>query len=537
MIKKQKIFVIIAAILAVLLIPIYIFVVLPLTKTEEDPSTDNNREIMYTQTERANIKSIEVKNSHGSYKFVYLEEFGDYYIENNIFASYDTQLFSQLIVNCGYTLSLATVENQDAQNLSEYGLDEHSDPAYFILTTKENKSYKVLIGDKTVTGGGYYARMDGENKVYVLNNTLESTVLSPIEAYVTPLIIYPTSSTTYIDIETFELYRGAYMPSDFTVGTEDEGEGSENTEATENQGNPIIKFHYIETQELGVTSNVIFKTDYPVDSSYSISDSATNVLAQFISYEGEKTVLLSPSTEDLTEYGVLADAEYTLYFINHRIGNDSNGKITKLPVKNRVAYSKEYTDEKTGEKYRYAHSIFFNSEANIYSNLIIKVPSYEYEFLSYDINTWVDSAIFSKTISLVDSIKVQSKDNSIFFDLQGTSENLSVTEENGHKPDINNFKRFYQTLLMMYKGGFVNLSEDEINALIQDESNITSTFTVKMNSGQEYIYRFYSLGQQTYYSINGEGQSFYIETKYVTKALNDAIRITRDEIVNISNAY
>ncbi len=544
MIKKQTRIAIIAAIAVVALVILYFAVILPLTKATAQPEEDDGREIMYTQTERSNIKSIEVQNKHGSYKFVYYEELNKYVIDGHEFASYDQKLFSQLVIDCGYTLSKATVENENAEKLSDYGLDDASNPASYTLTTKENATYKVIVGNRIVSGGGYYARMDGENKVYVLDSTLETTVLSPIEAFITPVMVYPTSLTTYADVKTFEIYKGAYMPPDFTVEDEEEekpeAQADEDTEAEGETkpalAEPIIKLHYVEKQDLGVTSNAIYYMDYPGNGVYSPSGYVSSVLQQFMAYEGMETVKLAPSTDDLTKYGVLTDAEFTLYVINYSTGTDENGNEVKVPVKNRVTYSKLHKDEESGLDYRYAHAMYFDETAMLYSNIIVKVPEYDCAFLSYDLNTWVDSKIFGVVISTVESMRVESGSTDILFNLAGDGEELVVTEPNGHKPQVKNFRKFYQSVLSMSKGGYVSLSEDEINALKSDESKVSTKLTVKLESGKEFVYRFYSLGQQSYYTVNGEGM-FYLETKYVTKVVNDAIRITRDEIVYTDNDY
>ncbi len=552
MIKKQKLFIIIAAALLVLMIPIYFFVIVPLTKATPTPEPDSDRDIMYTQTERSNIKSIEVSNSHGRYKFVYNDALNKYVIEGNELTTYDLTLFSQLVIDCGYTLSKATVENENAEKLSDYGLDDASNPASYVLTTKEDVTYKVIVGNKIVSGGGYYARMDGENKVYILDSTLETTVLSPIEAFVSPVIVNPTNLTTYAEIKTFELYRGPYLPEDFTIKSDDELKAQADSEASDTTAKdeedksdnsdkpsfcePIVKVHYVDKQDLGVTSNAIYYMDYPGDGIYSPSGYVSSVLQQFIAYEGLETTKLAPTTEDLEKYGVLGDAEFTLYMINYTTGKGEDGKEIKIPVKNRVAYSKLHKDEETGLEYRYAHSMFFDDTAMIYNNIIVKVPEYDCEFLSYDLNSWVDSKLFSVVISTVASMRIESGDTDILFNLAGDGEELVVTEPNGHKPQVKNFRKFYQTILSMSKGGYVNLSDDEAAALRADESKVTVKFTVKLEDGRELVYRFYSLGVQSYYTINGEGL-FYLPTAQVSKVVADAIRITRDEIVYNDNAY
>ena len=556
MIKRQRILAIVLASLFVLSIPLYFFVIVPLTKILTE-NTDNNpdREIMYTQTERANIKSIEVKNDHGSYKFVYLEGLNKYVIEGHEFASYDPTLFSQLVIDTGYTLSKATVENENAEKLSDYGLDDESNPASFTLTTKEDVQYKVLIGDRIVSGGGYYARMDGEKKVYVLDTTLATTVLSPIEAFITPVLVNPSSLTTYFDVKDFAIYKGAYVPPEDDKDEEKEEQGGTSTDNNgtaegdkkpyDPEKNLVIKLHYL-GQKQGMEgygdygNNATYYMDYPGNGIYNPSMYVNSVLQMFMSYQGSETVKLEPKTEDFEKYGLLGKSEYTLYVVNYMTGKDEEGKDVKIEVINRVYYSEVMTDEETGEKFRYAHSLFYNEGMSkdllVYNNIIAKVPEYNCEFLNYDLNTWVDSKLFSTVISTVTSMRVEAGETDILFNFTGEGESLVITEANGHKPEVKNFKKFYQTVLAMTKGGFVNKTEDELKDLTSDDKNMTMKLTVKLKNGNTLELKFYSYGVQTYYTVNGEGQ-FYLPTTQVSKVIADAIRVTKDEIVYVDNAY
>lgn len=550
MIKKQRTLAIVLACIFVLSIPLYFFVIVPLTKIITDSTgTDSDREIMYTQTERANIKSIEVTNEYGSFKFVYLDGLKKYVIEGHEFATYDATLFSQLVIDTGYTLSKATVENENAEKLSDYGLDEASNPASFTLTTKENVQYKVFVGDRIVSGGGYYARMDGENKVYVLDTTLATTVLSPIEAFITPVLVNPSTLTTYFDVPEFSIYKGAYVPEeekDDTSGGENNNQGStEGTDSTyDPEKNIVVKMHYLGQKDLGsygdYGTNATYHMDYPGDGIYNPSMYINSVLQMFMSYQGTETVKLEPQTEDFKKYGLLGDSEYTLYVVNYMTGTDENGKEIKIEVINRVYFSKLMTDEETGEKFRYAHSLFYNKDMAenllVYNNIIAKVPEYNCEFLTYDLNTWVDDKLFSTVISTVHTMRIEAENTDILFTLTGEGESLVVTEANGHKPEVKNFKKFYQTILTMSKGGYVNKTDEELQKLTADDKNITLKLTVKLRNGNTLELKFYSYGVQTYYTINGAGE-FYLPTTQVSKVLADAIRVTKDEIVYVDNAY
>ena len=128
------------------------------------------------------IKSIEVHNDHGEFTFE-CDGNGDFVIKGNEATPYSKETFAQLAVACGYTLSMhrlaspAVLESGEI-DYAEYGLveretivygelDENGDPivttytpAYYIITTMTGESHKVIIGDMTVTGTGYYAKYD-----------------------------------------------------------------------------------------------------------------------------------------------------------------------------------------------------------------------------------------------------------------------------------------------------------------------------------------------------------------------------------------
>jgi len=64
------------------------------------------------------------------------------------------------------SLSSDRLVEEKASNLSQYGLAEPSLEAD--LTAKDNKTYKVLIGDSTPTGNAVYAKLDGDPRVFTI---------------------------------------------------------------------------------------------------------------------------------------------------------------------------------------------------------------------------------------------------------------------------------------------------------------------------------------------------------------------------------
>ena len=92
MIKKQSLTILICGILAVALIVIYAAVIAPMVKTEvkapepieligeEVHSSDVTKVYLFPPVERTQMKSIEVYNEHGGYKFI--RNKGSFTIEN-----------------------------------------------------------------------------------------------------------------------------------------------------------------------------------------------------------------------------------------------------------------------------------------------------------------------------------------------------------------------------------------------------------------------------------------------------------------------
>jgi len=55
---------------------------------------------------------------------------------------------------------------EKAEDLGPYGLNQPS--VQIVVTLKDGKTHKLLIGDETPTGGGHYVRLDGDPRVFTI---------------------------------------------------------------------------------------------------------------------------------------------------------------------------------------------------------------------------------------------------------------------------------------------------------------------------------------------------------------------------------
>ena len=187
------------------------------------------------------IDRMEVHNAYGTMVLKRANSSDNtFVIEGYEGTAYSTELFAQLSVGCGYTISMQRLKNPErlpdgSIDYAEYGLapetrtqtDENGDPvldddgnpvtyeytpAWYTVTTLQPDaktgldSYTVTLGDATVSGAGYYARYEDRDTVYILSSVnLDAAVLQPIETLVTPMIVYPMTLNSYFDVENFLL--------------------------------------------------------------------------------------------------------------------------------------------------------------------------------------------------------------------------------------------------------------------------------------------------------------------------------------------
>ena len=515
MIKAEKKFILAVAIAVVLMVVAYFAVVKPITEREDVVTTEppvtvegeiigtNGRYQLFEQVARADMQSIEISNEHGTYKFIRKKD-DRFVIEGSEDTLYSAELFSQLVVDCGYTLSKVKIADNAAADFVKYGLDDASSPAYFVVTTLTGKVHKVYVGNQITTRGGYYARYDGRDTVYVLDTTLASTVLKPIESYVTPLLSYPTTLNTYYLIDNFSVFRGEDLYVSFTYLEED-------------QRSPIFTYS-------------TFAMLYPGEGTYCPSGYLDTALQSFVNFEGTEVVKLAPGDADIEQY--FPDGfDRTVYLVN-KIPIDKDDLSKGYEKVDNYLFFSQLHEDKEGNSYYYCFSPRFN--------IIARVESYRAEFLTWELKLWVSETIYQLQIDTVIELKFDLPGgDTVTFQLSGTGQDLIVTEkETGHKPIVKNFRQLYKMILSVNKESSHGLTEEQVSAIVADEKNRQLTMTATMRDGTVLRYDFYNYSdRRTYYTINGAKCDFYVLRTMVNKLAADVIRVTRDETVNSEDKY
>ena len=509
---------------------------------------DTQSLLMFRHVEKKNIRSVLVVNDNGkhSYEFARFnaetltrDDTGEFAIVGSPLTKFDLELFSALHVAAGYSVtSKKIVDPIKDENgaFSEYGLvperrvdDEGNEydyvPTYYIVTETSGTQHKVIIGDRLVTGGGYYAqyvKMVGTTEhpadsVYVLGTHIADSILLPIEEYVTPELTYPMTANTAFDVEFFQLFKQI------------DGSFEER-----------VAFSYIDMSERENTSSqyVAYRFEAPASSlkgDIPSTENISNCLNAICdpSFVGIHTFMLT--TESLIETGLcdvvlnedgspklnekgepeteLAPDYMVTFFYSPR--DDAGNKQT--PVRNVISISgpnedgnyyamtQIYTKNAQGE-YEHAYDL----------DMIVELDGLTMAFLEWDSYNWIKSGYISMDIVFCDTIKLETPDYSATIKLDN-----SLTDQTNGKSS---------TLLSVSgsdsKGNAITTFARKI---LTDKYNITWVITGSA------IKVYNSLGQEVeytsiHYEKNTLGDQVQVDTLGIECVNGDKVYVYPDYI-------
>jgi hypothetical protein len=495
MIKRQLRTIIICAVAFVVCVVAYFVVVKPLiasisTETDEVPELldgevlgTNNRILMMEHLEKADMQSIEIHNSHGSYT-MYRGSDEEFYIKGHEGAPYSLEALSSLVVSAGYTLSISRVGYDFTdEEMSAYGLGPNDDYAWYTITKLDGTTHTIHIGDLIPTGGGYYAAYEGRNAVYVLDTTLASTILADVTSIITPILSYPLSTTTYYMIDDFYLYRA---------------------------GDVVVWIDFLTGDEMDDAASLgSYVMNYPAEYTPNTTNYDT-ILQKLAAFYGTACVELGPADSAIDPdhlrdaYGIdLSDPAYGILYTYNKVNSA-------------VYFSKP---DENGVMYAYS-SLF---------NLVATVNYSDVTFLDWDLIKFVDRPVFYKNINDIASISIEGKDVSETFKLDGESTDIIITPQSTGKAfdadSVQNFRQLYKGLLSINMEDYTEVSD--ISGL-----DCMMTLSVTTDKGDTTVYKFYQYAtRRCFYTINGVGQ-FYTLSDQIQKILNDTVRVVNGEPID-----
>ena len=561
------------------------------------------------------IKRIEVHNQKGDI-IVNRGANNRFEVENCPTAVLVDELFAQLSVGCGYTISMQRLENpvrlpDGSIDYSEYGLapekrveknedgtDKVDDqgnpvtydykPTWYTVTTMTGDAYTVTLGDATVSEAGYYARYEDRDTVYILSSAnLDAAVLQPVEALISPMMVYPMSLNTYFqvsnfnyrsDIDHYAIYRDMVMEvigfDISTVEPDADGNYSDEVKAKLEEASKAIadmkdedfsKMYdrlFVKNSRL-VTSFSFIDMDDRTDTLYSSlpymmssdymegylpnSDNIGAVLQGLYSMKFDRVAVLSPTDEELEAYGLNEPAHDFSFIYKDAEGQEFGNHFV--------------ISEKTEEGKYYGYSEIYD--------MILVIDESQLTYLEWEEIDWYEREYFLFNIAHVQTIKLEGAgvkspivftlDNSktdqsngmasdkleIYANGQLVDYNLTVTKPSGSQVTETasyNFRRFFQALLTASMEGNAELTEEEMAAFREtpdDECLLKITIHADDGKGStaNICYRFYRYTERkAYFTVEvldstsdtgnpTEAQGvFYVLRSFCDKLVADAYR-------------
>ncbi len=498
--RKQGILIIVLTVLFAVSLVLYFAVIKPMTVEEEvkeeAPDTEageildlNNRFFLFGSIDRSEIANITVDNEYGGFTFVN-DGTGDFYIEGYDTVNFNGELFSVLVNTSAYTLSKTKLGSSlSDEKLDEYGL--LTPQASWTVTSLSGESYTVYVGDKLLTGGGYYCQLEGRRSAYVLDVSIESAVLVPVEAYVTPVLVAGISQDDYYLVEDFTVYKDSDM---------------------------LFSLRLVEESEMinkEALAEVIM--DYPTEY-YPNSTKYYEIIYSYLSLVGDSCHKLGATAEDMEAVGLSSPA--------HVITFKYHGATFELKF-----------SEKNEDGTYYAIS-------NLYPNIIAVCSEEKFDYLEYDLIDWIDPYVFQQYVTNLKNIHIKTDTVEANYDLAHSfaedGDAILYVNANGNnmgEADVANFRQYYKSFLAIAiqdyyaNDEYCALTEAEMDELISDKANAYMTFSYTTLGGETTELSFYMYStRHSVVTVNGVGE-FYVLTDLVKKLENDTVRVLSGETV------
>lgn len=460
----------------------------------------NGRFLMVDHYERKDIAEVEVYNKNGRFKLINLtgnvdgEDYSYQYIEGAELVRLDDTVKAQFFVDVGYLLSKARVAAEgvvDSEgvlgddilaDLKPFGLDASQDPAWFQVTTTTGFVYKVIVGDKIPTTGGYYVMLEGRNAIYVLDTTLEAGVLGTKYELMNPLVATPLSSNDYFFADNFMIYEKGELFLHIRQGEIPE------------ESTALVNYDMIYPTPKVSSENTVSSIRYSVS-----TNNYSEALQCFVSLTGNRVVASDIDDETLAEYGFGEGYAYRVTF-----------------TYNEMDYDFIFSEKTENNTYYVISREFY---------CIIELPAEAVPFLEWNVIKFIESDVVDMNIDLIESITIENymDDRTDIFEHSGSGKDL-IVKGNGTVLETDKYRKFYMSIL------YIGIKDSMEN--IPENPPMIATITIKLHNGTEYKYDFYFMAtRDAYFTVNGEGE-FYVSRERILKILREVdVALANGDIV------
>ena len=419
------------------------------------------------------IKRIEVHNQNGEI-IVHRGDNNRFRVEGHDTAMLVDELFAQLSVGVGYTISMQRLEDpvrlsDGSIDYSEYGLapekrtkldeaggevlDEEGNPVtydyvptWYTVTTMTDDTYTVTLGDATVSEAGYSARYEDRDTVYILSSiNLDAAVLQPVEALVKPMMVYPMAMNTYFQVTNFTYrtdidYTAIYMDMvkevsglDLSMITPDEnGEYSEEVNALLDAASKVLEA--MDEEAFAEMYDRLYKEHSRLVTRFSFIDldERTDTLYSSLPYQMSSEYMAGylPNSDNI---GAVLQSLYSMSFDGVAVLGPTDEELEAYGLSEPAhSFSYIYTDAEGQEWGNYFVISEQNEDGTYYGyseiyDMIVIIPESQATYLEWEEIDWYEREYFMFNIAHVQEIKLESAsmDAPVVFTLDNSKSDQS----------------------------------------------------------------------------------------------------------------
>ena len=479
MIRQKKKLILIAG--AAALVLAVLVIVLFATVWRETPETAAEEDFLVAPLDMEDIAEITVKSRENGYR-LYRGEDGQVYFEGAEYVLYNQNMIAYLRSCTAYLAVSGRVEHP--AQMEEYSLTEDTCLASFSVTSLAGESYRVLIGEKLVSGEGYYARLADSEEVAVLGSALERCLFSDVRFFLSGQVAGAISENDYFDITRFSIER---------------------------DGKEYVTVEKIPEDEVRQTDLSTHRVSFPARYEPN-TDLLVRIFKSFISFVGNDVEEFSLADRSAEEFSALM-RKYGF------LSSDGAAMRCRVTYTYHDAESEVYVsapEEESGKTYVYSPGF----------DIIASFDSDSLAWTDYDLMEYTQKELFAHSIADVKSVSVKSEHVTETFSLFHGAEakDLAVSTSRGQAVDAQAFRRFYSQILYIENAGYADVPED-----YRDRQSLVITVTLSDGAENEFV--FYDIAtRQSFYEIGGEGV-YYVNRDYVKKVIGDAVKLINGEEV------
>ena len=450
----------------------------------------NNRILITTKIERAAVKNVQVKNTEDTYKLIHHLGQDYYFVEGAPYVPVHGEIIASFFTNVGYLLSMERVAAKDVddgneilENPGQFGFSQgFTENNYFVVTTVDDIWYKIIIGDKIPTRGGYYVMYEDKDGVrpaiYILDTMMEDTILSTRYSIMMPIVAMTLKQNEIMFADNFNFYKGNDLMVNIYQAPIPEGSDA-------------------------LLNNVM---GYPAP--YMVSFNHGNLLYFFASFVGERVVYAYDILEE-----EISDEIWTEY------GFDESVARISFEVDGREFY---YIFSKQNEAGNYYVLSEFGSIVEIAREKLI-LEGERRTFLEWDELKFVDRSIYSENINDIVSIEMKAlgEIDDVFTVVRPdkTQRDLIVTTKDGTNITVDGvFRSLYYTMLSVELQDYYEGDKE----VYKDKEPLLE-YVITTSDGVVRDYKFYFVDSNTrrcFVTLNGDGD-FYVSRDRVLKLIED----------------